>query len=162
MVPIYLVAALFLFWIPGIAGINGELVLPNGARIDETEPSDVEDTTAMRIIVKGNGRITVFQLNNSRAAKKLYAQLPLTVEVENYGDNEKIFYPPEELNTTDTPPADAQTGTLAYYAPWGNVVMFYDSFGAAAGLYELGRAVSGSEHIQEMSDTLTIHKGDTP
>lgn len=27
----------------------------------------------------------------------------------------------------DTPKAEMKIGTLAYYAPWGNVVMFYDS-----------------------------------
>jgi hypothetical protein len=31
--------------------------------------------------------------------------------------------------------ADARTGTLAYYAPWGDVVMFYKEFGTASGLY---------------------------
>jgi hypothetical protein len=72
--------------------------------------------------------------------------------------NEKIFYPPEKLNTTDTPQADAQVGTLAYYAPWGNVVMFYGNFGSAPGLYALGHAISGSAHIREMSGKIQIEK----
>jgi hypothetical protein len=38
--------------------------------------------------------------------------------------------------------------------------MFYGSFGSAAGLYELGHAVSGSEYIQEMSGTIRIEKND--
>ena len=80
--------------------------------------------------------------------------------MENYGNNEKIFYPPKKLNTTDTPQADAQAGTLAYYAPWGDVVMFYRRFGSASGLYELGHAVSGSEHIQGISGTIRIEKSD--
>lgn len=112
----------------------------------------------MRISVKANGKTTEFELNNSPAARELYAQLPLSLTVENYGNNEKIFYPPEKLNTTDTPQADAQVGTLAYYAPWGNVVMFYGSFGSAAGLYELGHAISGSELVQGMSGKIQIEK----
>ncbi|HEY9128664.1 MAG TPA: cyclophilin-like fold protein [Sulfurovum sp.] len=112
----------------------------------------------MRITVHSNGKITVFQLNNSQAAKELYDQLPLSIEVENYSHNEKIFYPPKQLNTSNTPLANAKNGTLAYYAPWGNVVMFYKDFGTASGLYELGEAVSGVEHIKNMYGTIEIKK----
>lgn len=115
-----------------------------------------EKQTAMKISVKVNGKTTVFELNNSTAAKDLYTQLPLTIKVEDYSDNEKIFYPPEKLKTTDTPKADARAGTLAYYGPWGDVVMFYKDFGSAAGLYELGHAISGSENISEMTGTIHI------
>jgi hypothetical protein len=121
-----------------------------------------EEKTTMKINVKANSNITVFKLNNSPAANELYAQLPLSITVENYSNNEKIFYPPKKLNTTNTPQADARAGTLAYYAPWGDVVMFYGSFGSAAGLYELGHAISGSEYIQGMSGTIQIEKGSAP
>lgn len=97
----------------------------------------------------------VFALNDSSAAKALYAQLPLRVEVENYSTNEKIFYP-EPLDVSDTPAAGVEVGTLAYYAPWGDVVMFYDTYRANPSLYELGRAVSGAEQIRELSGTLDI------
>jgi hypothetical protein len=121
-----------------------------------------ENPKIMKINVKANGNTTVFELNNSPAAKELYAQLPLSITVENYSSNEKIFYPPKKLNTTDTPLADARAGTLAYYAPWGDVVMFYGSFGSAAGLYELGHAISGSEYLQRMSGTIQIEKVSVP
>lgn len=118
--------------------------------------------TAMTINVTANGKTTVFKLNTSTAARELVAQLPLTIAVENYSHNEKIFYPPKKLKTSDTPKADAKAGTLAYYAPWGDVVMFYKDFGSASGLYELGHAVSGGEHIQGMSGTIRIEQGQTP
>ena len=128
----------------------------------KNEPNASETKTAMHISVKANGKTTVFELNNSPAARDLYAQLPLSIKVENYSTNEKIFYPPKKLNTTDSPQADAQPGTLAYYAPWGDVVMFYGSFGSASGLNELGNAVSGNEYIQGMSGTIRIEKGNVP
>lgn len=118
--------------------------------------------TIMKISVKANGKTTEFELNNSPAARDLCAQLPLSIKVENYSNNEKIFYPPEKPDTTDTPQADAQVGTLAYYAPWGDVVMSYGSFGSAAGLYELGHAVSGSEFISRMSGKIRIEKNNHP
>jgi hypothetical protein len=116
----------------------------------------------MQISVRANGNTTVFELNNGPAAKGLCAQLPLSIKIENYSNNEKIFYPPKKLNTTDTPLADAKSGTLAYYAPWGDVVMFYGSFGAAGGLYALGHAVSGSEFIREMSGMIQVERVGAP
>jgi hypothetical protein len=38
--------------------------------------------------------------------------------------------------------------------------MFYGSFGSAAGLYELGFAVSGSEYIKGISGMIRVEKGD--
>lgn len=61
-----------------------------------------------------------------------------------------------KLDTTDTPSANAKKGTLAYYAPWGDVVMFYDNFGTASDLYELGHTVSGSEDISYLSGKIQI------
>ena len=49
----------------------------------------------MRVYVTSNGNTIVYGLNDCQAAMDLYAQLPLTIEVEDYSTNEKIFYPPE-------------------------------------------------------------------
>ena len=121
-----------------------------------------EDQQVMKIHVKANGKTTVFELNTSPAARDLYAQLPLSIKVEDYSDDEKIFYPPNKLSTADTPKANAKSGTLAYYAPWGDVVMFYKDFGSAGGLYELGHAIAGSDHIPAMSGTIQIEKESAP
>lgn len=114
------------------------------------------EQTARQLQVQFDGGTVVYALNDSSAADALLAQLPLTVEVEDYSTNEKIFYPPLPLDTTDAPPAEGGAGTLAYYAPWGDVVMFYDSFGPNPSLYELGRVVSGVEWIGQLSGTITI------
>jgi len=112
----------------------------------------------MHVRIGANGNTTLFALNGSRAAQAFYDQLPLTVEAEPYSHNEMIFYPPNKLPTDDTPLANARAGTLAYYAPWGDVVMFYKDFGSAGGLYELGQAVSGAEHIPTFTGSITIEK----
>lgn len=109
-------------------------------------------------VTGANGETIVFELNNTPAAEGLYNQLPLTVEVENFSNNEKIFYPANELSTKDTPLARSGVGTLAYYAPWGNVVMFYRDFSSNSSLYRLGQAVSGGELIGELSGTITVEK----
>ncbi|MFX4231514.1 cyclophilin-like fold protein [Aliarcobacter butzleri] len=113
----------------------------------------------MKISVNSNGNTTIYELNNSSASKELYAQLPLNIKVENYSNNEKIFYPPNKLTTTNTSLAkNAKAGTLAYYAHWGDVVMFYKDFESANALYELGKVLCGAEYIENMSGTITIDK----
>ena len=47
-------------------------------------------------------------------------------------------------------------GGLAYFEPWGNVVMYYGDFGSYSELYELGKAVSGSEAIGELSGEVFV------
>lgn len=154
MVPVSRTIALF---VVAIAGIIAFCVC--GAASAKVEPSASKERAVMKMTVNANGNDIVFELNDSQAAKDLHAQLPLNIDVENYGSNEKIFYPPKKLQTANTPLVkSASVGTLAYYAPWGNVVMFYGSFGSAAGLYELGRAVQGGEHIRNLSGALHMEK----
>ena len=115
-----------------------------------------EDT--MKITVINGGATVAFELNDSPAARSLLAQLPLTLEVEPYSSNEQTFYPPEKLDTADTPAiTSAEAGTLAYFAPWGDVVMFYEDFsGGSGGLYELGSVMEGMDAIQSLSGTIII------
>ena len=142
--------------------VSTAFVMQAIAQVNQDESKMAKVKTTMKVQVTANNKITVFELNNSQAASDLYAQLPLSLKVENYSDYEKIFYPPKKLNTSNTPQADAKAGTLAYYAPWGDVVMFYGDFGSAAGLYELGHAISGGEHINKMTGTLRIEKSHEP
>lgn len=126
---------------------------PQETTSSETEENDMEST---QVAVTCGDLQVVYELNDSPAAQGLLSQLPLTVEVEDFSTNEKVFYPPQELDTTDTPLAVGGAGTLAYYAPWGDVVLFYDSFSANGSLYELGEAVSGAEDISQMTGTITV------
>ncbi len=126
-------------------------------------PAKPEPTSAksnLQIRVRAGRQTVVFELNDSAAARSLYEQLPLTVEGENFSDNEKIFYPPEKLDVTGALQAasGAGAGTLAYYAPWGDVVMFYGDFNANGQLFELGRAVSGGGEIGSLSGTLEVER----
>lgn len=109
----------------------------------------------MEIQVSDATNNIIYELNDSQAAKDLYNQLPLTIKVENFSNNEKIFYPPQKLSTS-APIAYADKGTLCYYSVWGNVVMFYGHFGKGSSLYDLGKAVSGKEKIEALAGTIKI------
>lgn len=138
----------------------GEAAEDAGAEDMETEETDMTQTENRQIrVLTEDGGVIVFELNDSSAADDLYAQLPLTTQIEDFSTNEKIFYP-EELDISDTPQAGTEIGTLAYYAPWGDVVMFYEAYQANASLYELGYVVSGEELIPGLSGTVTIEAAD--
>ena len=110
----------------------------------------------MRISVTDGKNTVVFQLNETPPAKSLYDSLPLEVEVENYSNNEKIFYPPNDIDKSDGIEGDCETGTIALFSPWGNVVMYYSPAFSYPGLYILGEAVEGIDLIKDLSGTIRV------
>ena len=134
-----------------LGGCSGERSGAESTTADAPVSAPVEGDAMAdgRAITVACGDATVtYQLNDSAAADALLSQLPLTLEVEDFSDNEKVFYPPEELDVTDAPLAETgEAGTLAYYEPWGDVVMFYGPFSPNGALYELGRAVAGTIEV---------------
>lgn len=116
-----------------------------------------EGRSQARTVQVTSDRVTVvFELNDSAAASALLDQLPLTVEVEDFGTNEKICYPPRPLDVSDAPHAQGGAGTLAYYEPWGDVVLFYGAYEPNDSLYEVGQATSGADGIEALAGTITI------
>lgn len=141
-------------------GSNAENQQPS-VSITETVPIEIEsieqiNTDKQIQITTKEGDKIIFQLNNSPAADEFYNQLPLFIQAEDYAGSEKIFYLPEELNTSNTPMAQGPVGTLAYYEPWGNVAIFYGECGGASGLYELGEVIFGTEFIAKLNGEIQI------
>ena len=126
----------------------------------ETQSEVTKEGLTMKISIQNQEKTLQFELNDSPAAKAFYEQLPLTIEIKNFSDNEKIFYPPQKLTTENTPVAYAEKGTLAYFAPWGNMTIFYKDYGQGTDLYEIGHVVSGKENIANLTGTATIQKVD--
>ena len=113
----------------------------------------------MKIKVSNQMSEIIYLLKDNTASQTLYQQLPLDITVENYGNNEKIFYPLKPLDTTDTPLLqEGGKGTLAYFALWDDVVMYYGESHAYSELYILGEAIEGSDYIQELSGQLHIER----
>jgi hypothetical protein len=70
--------------------------------------------------------------------------LPLTLTLGDYASTEKISDLPKKLFTKEAPPgSDPSVGDLAYYAPWGNVALFYKDFDYSRGLIKVARIDSG-------------------
>ena len=149
---IYRVILIILFALMMTGCQNKPIQEPDALNFTGVEKSE------MKIEVLYGDKRVVFQLNTSGASKSLYDQLPLKIEVRDYAHNEKIFYPPNSLDLNDTPMATGDQGTLAYFSPWGNVVMYFGSFNAYTGLYELGHVVGGEEWISELTGMISINK----
>ena len=70
----------------------------------------------------------------------------------------ELFYPLESLDTSDAPLASGGSGILAYYAPWQDVVLFYDDFQANSALFALGTCTAGETEIAALHGTIRIEK----
>lgn len=110
----------------------------------------------MKISVSDGTNKIVYELNASGQSKSLYSQLPLKVQIENYSTNEKIFYPKEKLPLKNGIEGSGDSGTLAYFSPWGNIVLFYGKFSEYPGLFILGKAASGAENIKNLSGMVSV------
>lgn len=102
-------------------------------------------------------------LNDNKAASDFIALLPLRLTLEDYAGTEKISNLPKRLSTTGSPDGTkASIGDITYYAPWGNLAIFYRDFGFANGLIKLGRIESGTEKLASLKDNfkVTIEKAD--
>jgi hypothetical protein len=85
-------------------------------------------------------------LLDNETARDFASLLPLTLALEDYAATEKINYLPRRLSTAGAPAGvDAAVGDIAYYAPWGNLAIFYKDAPYAKGLVKIGRVASGTQ-----------------
>lgn len=97
----------------------------------------------MKIRLTINGKSMTASLNNSAAARDFLSMLPLTLTLSDYASTEKIADLPRRLSTQGAPAGfDPDVGDITYYAPWGNLAIFYRDVGYAKGLVHLGRIES--------------------
>jgi hypothetical protein len=111
-------------------------------------PVSGEEASTMRIRLTFDGKAVEATLLDNATARDLLSLLPMTLTLEDYNSTEKIGYPPRKLSTAGAPPGvDPSVGDIAYYAPWGNLAIFYKDFGYSRGLIGLGRIDSGIEAL---------------
>jgi hypothetical protein len=90
----------------------------------------------MKIRLTINGQSTTATLDDNATARDFLSMLPLTLPLADHA-------------STEGAPAgiDPDVGDIAYYAPWGNLALYYRDFGYSAGLIRLGRFDAGVETI---------------
>ena len=109
-------------------------------------PTWAQQARTMKIRMDVNGTRVTATLDDSETSRDFISLLPLTLTVEDYNGTEKISNLAKKLSTKGAPDGvDPSVGDIAYYAPWGNLAIFYKDFGYSAGLVKLGRIDSGAE-----------------
>ena len=114
------------------------------------EPSvSTTEAHSMKIRLTINNQSTTATLEDNATARDFFSMLPLNLTLEDYASTEKIAYPPRKLSTQGAPAGiDPDVGDITYYAPWGNLALFYKDFGFSSGLIRLGRFDNGVDIIQ--------------
>ena len=106
--------------------------------------SHAEPTTQpesnMRISLKLQDETLTATLYDNATARDFASLLPLTLTLDDYSKTEKISDLPKKLTKVNAPAgADPAVGDIAYYAPWGNLALFYKDFQYSDGLILLGK-----------------------
>lgn len=116
----------------------------------------------MKIRLTVNGTTVDASLDDNATAKDFYSLLPMTLALDDYASTEKISDLPKKLSTAGSPPGcDPAPGDITYYAPWGNLAIFYRDFGYASGLVKLGQIDVGLEALGVRGSlNVTIERND--
>lgn len=108
----------------------------------------VKAENSMKISITVDNRIITATLADSQTTREFVSLLPLALTLEDYAGTEKISTLPERLSTKGAPAgSDPDVGDITYYAPWGNLAIFYRDFGYASGLIILGKIDGGMDAL---------------
>ena len=122
---------------PACGAYKGTVVNEPSAQTNEVSN---EQTKSMKIRIKVEDKVLTATLRDSKTARDFVSQLPLTLTLEDYASTEKISDLPRRLSTEGAPSgSDPSVGDIAFYAPWGNLAIFYRDAGYANGLIILGK-----------------------
>jgi hypothetical protein len=132
---------------------------PQPARADASQT-----VSHMKIRIQIEGRFVTATLEESQAARDFLSLLPLTLTLTDYNSTEKVADLPRKLSMKGAPTGvDPDVGDITYYAPWGNLAIFYRDFGYSSGLVKLGRLDSGVEVLSGRGPVrVTIERASLP
>ncbi len=137
-----LALATLLYHVPCSAD-NGTTRAPSHKPPTKTSPKEAD---SMKIRLKVGGTVLTATLIDSKTTQDFISLLPLTLTLKDYAGTEKISDLPKRLSTEGAPSgSDPSVGDITYYAPWGNLAIFYRDFGFSSGLVILGKIDSGIE-----------------
>ena len=143
--------------------VNNQNLLTNSVEnnneiMEQNTKGDEETLENARIKLTVNGNEEIFvNLDDNQASRDFLEMLPLTLTFEDFNSTEKIATLPNELSTEGQPSGYIpKTGDFAYYAPWGNISVFYKDFRYSESLYKLGTIESGAEIFENLDNDFKI------
>jgi hypothetical protein len=104
----------------------------------------MEATKQQKLRVTIGQQVLTATLHDNATTRDFIALLPLTLTLQDYAGTEKVSELPARLATKGAPAGHKPSvGDLTYYAPWGNLALFYRDFRYSSGLVALGQMDSG-------------------
>src|SRR4029078_9824042 len=102
----------------------------------------------MKIRMDVGGTSIIATLDDNATSKDFASLLPLTLSLDDYKRPEKISDLPRQLTPRGAADGvEPAAGDIAYYAPWGNLAIFYKDFEYSKGLIRFGRIDSGLDAL---------------
>ncbi len=142
------VARLFRLALTGMTLICGLV----WAETSDKKPPGKITMTKIQVVV--GTQILIATLDDTPAARDFATLLPMNLMLRDYHSTEKIADLPRRLDTKDAPASYApEVGDITYYAPWGNLAIFYKPFQNSAGLIRLGRLDGPTDALLEHAAT---------
>ena len=122
-------------------------------------PAPVDSTardgsTAIRIIV--NDQVVTGVLWDNATSRSLIDQLPLTLTFKDLNGVEKTGRVPQPLSMDGMPEGDdPKPNEIGYYAPSGDLVLYYGDVGYWPGIARIGQFTSDLAPIQDRDADFT-------
>ncbi|MDR0419822.1 MAG: hypothetical protein LBH34_06400 [Prevotellaceae bacterium] len=95
--------------------------------------------------------ILIATLVDNPATRYFISLLPLMVNLDDYSNSEKIFYPSKNFQPKMLFGINVTSGDIAYYSTWGNIAIFHKDFGYSTGLVKVGRIESNFDVLKKSS-----------
>jgi hypothetical protein len=138
---------------------------PDHAAIDRDPIGNADHrgaaVTDIRITV--NDQTFTAQLADNPTARELVDQLPLTLRFRDFNHVEKIAELPQPLTIDGVPPGDdPEINDIGYYAPSGDLVLYYGDVGYWNGIVRIGQLDAENMSVIERQPDgfeLTIDRG---
>lgn len=103
---------------------------------------------AISVLSGDGGQVLSAVLNDTPAARELLEQLPLRLRFSDQNAVEKLARLPRPLSMAGMPAGDdPEPGDVGFYAPTGDLVLYYRDVGYWPGIARLGRL---SEHAVQV------------
>ena len=114
------------------------------------------DAMTIKLTINGDKAVAA-TLADNQAARDFLALLPLTLDLRDFAGTEKASGAlPKKLRIQDAPSGHKPSaGELTYYAPWGNLAIFYKADKYADGLVLLGH-IEGDPAAFDLSGNVTV------
>jgi hypothetical protein len=140
---------------------NDTTAAPTAGQPSDPPPQRSENsprrTDDMNITLSFNDTELTATLVDNETTQDFLSLLPLTLTLSDYRKTERISDLPRQLSTAGAPDGhDPEVGDITYYAPWGNLAIFYEDFDYSPGLVKLGRIDSGIEALAASSGETTV------